>query len=187
MAALPKTWRRTAKVAIAAAAAYALYRMLFAEDEEDEDEACDHYGCHGLQPATSSSPEKRPSFSVTDEQGCDRGALGDDRAHKWGWLVDSAPLAPAAKPSAQPALRGRHRRRASSSGSAVYDADSSEFGGEEGSTSADELAEPSSERKSVRFRLDEERGFCEAAGLELARFAWSALDGLAADSPPCSL
>jgi len=147
---LQPRWRRVAASALlAVTAAYAVYRLM-ADDESEE---------QGPEPERITQEQdrgRRPSFSVTDERGCDRGALSDGRAHQWGWLVDSRPLEPVAKPSVQSALRGRRRSR--SSGGPIYDADSSEAGDlPEALSESDAEARP--ERKSVKFRLDEAAGF----------------------------
>lgn len=148
--------RRKLAVLLAGAAAYALWR--FMQDEEDDqdvkagdttapDKTSDQASTDGEDTSTVAHPEhgdpcaarklrdRCPSFSVTDENGDDKGALSDARAHAWGWLVDTRPLAPAANPNMEPALRQRQRREANSDGQGA------------------------APRKSVRFRLDEDSMF----------------------------
>uniref|UniRef100_A0A7S2CHE5 Uncharacterized protein n=1 Tax=Haptolina brevifila TaxID=156173 RepID=A0A7S2CHE5_9EUKA len=160
-AALALLWQRRRQVAwliTAAATAVALYRLYHEEDEDEDVDITQMSGSGNDANESNANAEAKakieqmahearrrtrsPSFSVTNEHGEDRGALLDERAHAWGWLMDPKPLGPAAKSSIEPALR-RHRC----------------------SSPNDELAKltesvaPPMPRKSVRFRLDEDAMF----------------------------
>ena len=183
-------WRHKHRIG-AAVALLGFYYWLSRDDEGDEEK--EWYRVESVprpprQPVARPSPppRERQQFIVTDEKGRERGALGDERAHKWGWLVDTAPLAPASSTgNVAPVLR---RRRWSSRDDAdlvqkkasFYDADTSEGGigmpsgsGAEstdggdaakdtescGSSQQSRRSSKEASRKSVRFRLDEAAGF----------------------------
>lgn len=81
------TRRLAIRYSAAAAAAYALYWWLTTEedDNESEDELAERHAS-----GKSHLKQRRPSFSVADEHG-EMGAISDERAQSWGWLVDTKP------------------------------------------------------------------------------------------------
>ena len=93
--------RRLIRYAAAAATLYWLYR-LYQDFTEGDDRATE---TEPTQPASNaahahepSDKRRRPSFSLTDENGNKTGALSDASAQGWGWIVDSKK--PAAKQTA---------------------------------------------------------------------------------------
>ena len=97
------TPRRWLRYAVAAGAAYWMYRLVQAMLSDDGTEDTETAGLEQERHTEAALGErhrrKRPSFSLTDENGTTTGALSDEAAQGWGWIVDSK------KSSSKPALK----------------------------------------------------------------------------------
>lgn len=124
---LRQSTRRLLYTAAAGAAAFLIYTWYTTEEEEQEEAE------RPPTPPPRVKSQRRPSFSVRDEQGGEQGAVADERAQSWGWLVDVA------KPAdGKAAIKGVDAMREANLGA---------------------TEPPPQQKKSVKFRLDDRANF----------------------------